>query len=298
MGVEAGYRSFAYASTLSHIGIPMELGGAGTWLIKRSVDGTDADDAVGPYPLLCCSDWSSLCGDLAAHDDRFVSVTCVTDPFGAYRLDQLRTAFPALVRPFKRHLVVDSSRAFADHLPSNHRRNITRAARSVDVEVDIPPDEVADVWTRLYENLMGRHRISGMAAIGPEALVAQLSVPGARISRAVIGSETVAVQVWYLQEDVAYYHLGASSDRGYEVGSSFALLDRTLHHLAQQVQWLDLGAGPGLDERSDDGLTRFKRPWANHSEVAYLCGRVGRPDLYRRLAPGDRPVYFPAYRAP
>lgn len=298
MTAPMGYRSSEYAATLPHIGVPMELGGAGAWLVRRAVDGTDADDAVGPYPLLCCSDWSGLARDLASHDDELLSVTCVTDPFGAYRLDDLRTAFPALVRPFKRHLVVDSSRPFARGLPSNHRRNITRAARSVDIELDVAPAEVGAEWAHLYANLVDRHQITGMAAIPHDALIAQLSLPGARVSRAVMAGETVAVQVWYAQEPAAYYHLGASSDRGYEVGASFALLDRTIHHLAQEVRWLDLGAGPGLDERSDDGLTRFKRPWANGSEVAYLCGRVGQQDLYDRLARGARSNYFPAYRAP
>jgi lipid II:glycine glycyltransferase (peptidoglycan interpeptide bridge formation enzyme) len=107
--------------------------------------------------------------------------------------------------------------------------------------------------------------------------------------------------LWYVQGDVAYYHLGAYSDRGYALRASFALFWQALELLqAERVRWLDLGAGPGLAADASNGLSRFKRGWATGTQTAYLCGRVFNRARYEQLlrARGRGAAdYFPAYRA-
>lgn len=119
--------------------------------------------------------------------------------------------------------------------------------------------------------------------------------------RALDGDETVGATLWYADREVAYYHLGAYSDAGYELEASFGLFWHVLDYFAREgLRWLNLGAGAGLsDEGQTDGLTRFKRGWANDTRTAYFCGRILDRVKYeeimrtKQIAASD---YFPAYR--
>ena len=76
---------------------------------------------------------------------------------------------------------------------------------------------------------------------------------------------------------------------------------RAIEHFRESgdVDWLQLGAGAGLDPQSDDGLTRFKRGWATGSKTAYLCGRIFDREAYAALVQArgvSATDYFPAYR--
>jgi hypothetical protein len=110
----------------------------------------------------------------------------------------------------------------------------------------------------------------------------------------------VGLHIWYLHEDVAYGHLGATSPRGYELMASYALYWFAVAHLRTRVRWLDLGAAAGLsDAGPDDGLRRFKAGWSTGVRPAYLCGRVFQPAAYARLVEtrgSGATSYFPAYR--
>jgi hypothetical protein len=110
----------------------------------------------------------------------------------------------------------------------------------------------------------------------------------------------VAINLWYRQLGVAYYHLGASSDAGYRGRASFALFWHAIEHFAASgLAWADLGGSVGLGDNGKDGLSRFKRGWSTGSRVAYLCGVVLSADAYRDVvrSKGIGPTsYFPAYR--
>jgi hypothetical protein len=107
--------------------------------------------------------------------------------------------------------------------------------------------------------------------------------------------------MWYVNGAQAYYHLGASSERGYEIGASFALFWVALNHFAEQdVQIALLGAGAGAHNDGSDGLSRFKAGWATGTRRSYLCGRIFNPDVYEALAARTQGVgrdYFPKYRS-
>ena len=55
---------------------------------------------MGTYPLLSCSDWSSLRCDLDQVGVSLVSAIVVTDPFGDYDENLLRDCFRDLVTRF------------------------------------------------------------------------------------------------------------------------------------------------------------------------------------------------------
>jgi hypothetical protein len=297
----AGYANAAYAASLDALGEPRRLGRSGGWILVREIPGSELRDAMGPYPIFACVDWPALATDIGELRDELVAVSLVADPFSGATADDLARAFGDLVTPFKEHFVVDLRGAWRETMHPHHRRNVRRALAALEVEeVDDPPS-LLDDWVALYGELIDHHRITGPAAFSRDSFATQLRVPGIVALRAVEDGVTVGATLWYVARGVAYYHLGAYSARGYELGASFALFDRGLERFAAEgVAWASLGAGAGLDGALDDGLTRFKRGWATATRTAYLCGRILQRAVYDELsAERSRPgtPYFPAYRA-
>lgn len=295
-----GYANRHYAASLGAFGTPRLLEQSGAWILERAIPGFDARDAMGCYPLFAVRDWSRLPGDLATIGRDLVSLVVVTDPFGAYDELLIKECFPDRVVPFKNHLVVDLDQPGRSWISRHHLRNTRKAVARVRVE-RADPEKALDDWMHLYGCLVERHAIRGMAAFSREAFATQLRIPGIVVLRAVDGSATVGMLLWYLRDDIGYYHLGAYIARGYELGASFALFDYALDYFPTAgIRWLDLGAGAGAGGAG--GLARFKRGWANTVRTAYLCGRVFDPERYGQLVTttGTRSFagqYFPAYRA-
>lgn len=297
-----GYLAEQYAAAFTEFGEPVELRHAGGWLIKRSIAGTPHFDAMGCYPMLCCRDWSRLADDLATLADDLVSVTAVLDPFGDHDERVLKECFPDIARPFKNHYVTDLSRPKESYIAPRHARNLKKAAALVQVEQCQRPSDWLDDWTRLYGTLIERHSIRGITAFSRESFRKQLEVPGLTLFRATHAGETVGMLLWFLQGNVAYYHLGAYTPLGYELGASFVLFPSVIDFFtARGVGWLNLGAGAGsgLSGAAEDGLSTFKRGWSTGTRTAWLCGRTFQRDRYsavvasRNLPPT---AYFPAYR--
>jgi hypothetical protein len=185
-------------------------------------------------------------------------------------------------------------------LPPHHRRNVKKALSAVQVEHCVPDSVTLAEWERLYAELVRRHDIRGIAAFTPRALKLQFDVPGLVALRALHGDETVGMSLWYLQGQVAYYHLAAYSELGYALRASYALFWTALEEFsAAGIRWAGLGGGAGVDGVEADGLSRFKRGWSTGTRPASFCATVLRPDLYQRILE-ERAVrpgrYFPAYR--
>ena len=297
--VAGGYADPAYAASLTEFGEPRVLPRCGGSILVRRTPDLDDADGIGPYPLFACADWAGLAADLDDLREELVSVSLVADPFGAWILEELEACFPDLLVPFKEHHVVDLAGGAKGGISSHHRRNARKALRDVDVEIVSPPADLLDDWIALYDNLVRRHEITGIAAFSPAAFAAQFEVGGLVAIRASVEGETVGATLWLVQGDVAYYHLGAYSQRGYELKASFALFATALEHFAREgLAWLSLGAGAGLGDGEGDGLDRFKEGWSTGTRTAYLCGRILSPSRYEELSRGVADTsYFPAYRA-
>jgi hypothetical protein len=311
--VGAGYANAAYAEALGEFGRPVALPSCGGWLLERSIPGFGDMDAMGPYPLFACRNWAALGQDLDALRDRLVSVTLAADPFGNYTATRLGQLFDR-VRPLKNHFVVELSRPMDTVATAHHRYYARRALKKVQVDVSRSPLGFAEEWTRLYSGLVERHDIGGLRRFSPASFAGQLQVPGVVFFRALLDGNAVGSQIWYESgtgpaeagaeggsraERVAYSHLAASSEAGYDVSVSYALYWAAIEYFRGRVDWLDLGAGAGVGERLD-GLTAFKSGWATGSRPVYLCGRVLLPERYAFLAGRSdfgAEGYFPAYRA-
>ncbi len=299
----SGYCHSDYTRSFFELGRAIELPGSGGTLIERPIGSGHDSDAMGPYPRFFCQDWSGLSEDLTLleKDTSLVSVVLVTEPFGDFEPQALRACFQDLFTPFKHHHLVDLQNDHLSGISSNHKRNAKRALRSVSIDVCTRPIEYLDDWDALYSVLVSRHDISGMVAFSREAFEKQMQVPGMVAFRAHYEGTTIGMLLWYRMGDVAYYHLGAYSEAGYEMRASFALFWTAIEYFREGgLGWLDLGAGAGIDSDVDDGLTRFKKGWSNDTRVVYLCGRILDSDRYHALsAAACKPVngYFPAYRA-
>jgi hypothetical protein len=182
----------------------------------------------------------------------------------------------------------------------HHHRYARKALSDVRVQTSATPSDWLNDWITLYRTLIERHHITGIAVFSKECFAKQLNVPGIVAFRAVRDEATVGMLLWYVHGDMAYYHLGAYSPRGYESHASFALFWCAIEFFAANgLKWLSLGAGAGIDSDGTEGLTRFKRGWSTGTRIAYLCGRIFDYDKYCEIirARGISGTnYFPAYR--
>jgi hypothetical protein len=252
---------------------------------------------MGCYPLFACQNWSKLPDDFKELENDLVSLTLVTDPFGDYSVEGLHTCFPDRFLPFKKHFVVEFD---ARHTISKHHRYYAQRARAaMHVEAVRDGQAFLNHWVELYQHLSSRYGLSGIKAFSPSSFAQQLSVPGVVIFRAEQANETVGAHIWYLQGSIAYSHLAAVSERGYELMASYALYSYALEYFADRVRFMDLGAVAGISSRDTEGLARFKQGWANQTRTSFLCGRIFNGKRYeeiRRLCGNGANSYFPAYR--
>lgn len=277
-----------YAESLAEFGTPRQLIHSKGWILEREIPGTPYKDAMGVYPLFCCRDWGRLGEDIERLDG-LVSLVLVADPLGDYDdLDCFDFA-----RPFKEHFVIDLKNV---QICKHHRRNIQKARKSVCVELCLDPLERLNDWARLYGKLIEKHDIQGIAKFSRVSFRKQLQVPGLIMFRAMFEDEAVGMSLWYAQGDVGYYHLGASSEKGYELRASFALFQTAIEFFEGDLRWLNLGAGAGARAAEMDGLARFKRGWTAETRPAYLCGKVLNHEIYRELTGDANGDFFPAYR--
>ena len=294
-----GYCHRQYAESFAEVGRPRELRHCGGWLIERAIPGTELRDGMGCYPLFDCRTWAGLPLDLSGLTETLVSVSLVTNPFGAVAEADLCRWFDVVI-PYKQHHVTDLWRPAEEIVTGQHRRNVRNALRRVHVATCPEPMAFLGEWCELYGHLAERHGITGLRAFSRAAFGTQLGVPGLTMFRASVDDETVGLHLWYVCGEVAYGHLGATSERGYQCMASYALYWYAIHHFREHVRWLDLGGGAGLSEgAADDGLQRFKAGWGTGTRPTFLCGRVLQPSVYADLAE-KRGVadsrYFPAYR--
>ena len=187
-------------------------------------------------------------------------------------------------------------------MDAHHRRVLRKAVRSgVEVVVEEQPRDLA-AFVALYEGTMRRRNASPFYFF-PEAYWEHLTGPlGATLVRAdaSAGGELVASIVCFASPPLLHYHLGASSERGQELGANHLLFAETATWAAERgFELFHLGGGVGGFE---DSLYEFKRRFDPGGALpAFLGKAVHDEDAYRRLSgieEIDYEGYFPAYRRP
>ena len=300
MDEPSGYMHSGYAASLAEFGRPRELPRCGGWILERQIPGTPYRDAMGCYPLFACRDWSQLHNDLEDIRKDFITLSLVTDPFGRFDAEYLGQCFKDLAVPFKDHFLADLRLPFDTFISKHHLRYARRASQRVIVEKCLTPLDSLNDWDSLYRILIKRHRITGIRAFSRQCFARQLSIPGIVVFRATSEGETVGMLLWYAQRNHAYYHLGAFSELGYAQRASFALFIYAFEYFRMKgLEWLDLGAGAGVQDSTSSGLSSFKQGWASKTIPAYFCGRIFDHEAYLHLVSSQGKEvshYFPAYR--
>ena len=296
----SGYASPQYAESYADVGRPIELTGAQGWLLSRAIAGTDHRDLASCYPIFDCRKWAAFADDIKALDDSHVSVVLVLSPFSSCNTAQLESVFPDLLKPFKRHYLVNLETYDIATVHFMHRRNARYAAKLVEVEQCAHPEQFGAEWLSLQANLMSRHRVPKSDWLSDTTLLRQLSVPDIVMFRAVENGHTVGIMTWFLSDAAAYYHLAAFSDRGYKTKASFALMDRCISFFRSLgLQKLNLGGNAGITDDPSSGLAVFKKRWANDIGQTLLCGRIINGAVYDSLSSAsctqDGKI-FPVYR--
>ena len=164
----------------------------------------------------------------------------MADPFAPCDRSTLEQWFD-VVLDFKPHFVTELTRPVEAIVSRSHQAAVRRALRQVDVEVCLEPAAHLDEWVGLYDCLIQRHRIEGIRAFSRAAFARQLAVPGMVMFRATSrDGQTIGMDLWYLQGDVAYGHLAAFNARGYELRASYATKWHTLRYFHGKARWLEL----------------------------------------------------------
>jgi hypothetical protein len=293
-----GYLNSRYAASLKAFGSPRELRRAGGWLLERRIPDSPYRDAMGCYPLFCCHNWSAMRADLDALSEDLVSVALVSNPFGKYTEADIHRIFNHVVR-FKEHFVVDLAKPGPIGTP-HHRKSARQALSRMDIHIAGNPVDRLDDWVRLYDCLIVRHRLTGIKAFSREAFRQQLSLPGVVLFLASRDGAVIGANIWIVQNNVAYAHLLAMDDAGYEMRAAYALTHSALEHMRGFAKWADLGGNAGAESDSDAGLSSFKSGWATEKRTAFLCGRILQPERYAELTRctgTEDASYFPAYRS-
>jgi len=289
------YRSPAYAHALAARGPVLPVAPWGTGVLARAIPGAGRQDATGFYPLASIAPDADLPAGLdALRAKGLVSVVGVRDPFDAPPLDRFIAAFD-LCRPFKTHFVIDrvlGPPRYTDH----HEAEVRRAHRRCTVAAVPLSNHLAD-WQRLYNGLVERHRVTGTACFSPEHFARLATLDALTAFAGVADGRIIAMALWLRGGEVAYNHLGASDAEGYRRAASYALYDAAIRHFAD-CRILDLGGNAGPAD-ADDGLSRFKRGFANATATAHLFGAVlDRPAYTAFCAGRPEAAHFPVYRAP
>jgi len=296
----SGYQHPQYAKSLAEFGEPTKLPSSQGWILVRDITGAEAKDAMGCYPLFSCPNWAGLSQDIESLDSDLVSLTLVTDPMGDYQLDELKTSFPDLVRPFKEHFIMDLHEPRQNTVIKNHRNYARKAHRELSVEVVDDPESFIDEWTMLHGHLVNRHDISGIRAFSRHSFLSQFRTPGVVILRAMYGQHAVAAMIFFVQDGVAHAHVLGCTPEGYARRALFAIIWHTFDCFEDNVRWCNLMGVPDGEGPQIENIRRFKRGWTRTTRTAYLCGKVLNRDKYDELAAlhsARNTQYFPVYRA-
>jgi signal transduction histidine kinase len=292
-----GYSSSEYAYSLQEFGTPIFLPNSKGYLLKRPIPASFYEDCCAPYPLFKCQNWAGLKNDLEELNESVVSVVAVMDPLSEFQPTEL--GFNIGVVPFKQHFIVDLQTPWEQALPPNHKRNAKKASQSLHIEKVAYSPTVLEEWIKLYEHLIERHQIMGIARFSRLAFEMQLQLPDIDIYQAKFGTEVVGMALFLNDEEQVYYHLAAYNETGYSKSAAFGIFWHAFKDYQKEARVVCLGAGAGVNEK-EDGLTRFKRGWSTGTRTAYLAKHIANPEVYEELTKQQKKQgrsYFPAYRA-
>ena len=275
----AGYRHPLYAESFSGIGTPIFLPKSRGWLIKRKIPGTECYDAMGPYPLFFCEDWKKLFIDIKALSNELIALSFVIGPLEVFPVKVFQDFFDIFYE-YRLHYLLDTELPLEKVITTGRRRDALKSLQEVKVEKILSPEIDLREWCYLYQNLIVKHQITGIRAFSRESFEKQLAIPDTHYFRVMYQEQVVGGALFYLQDDAAYYHLAAQTNRGYELHSGYAAMWTAINELSSKVRWIELQGGSSTNENKLDGLSEFKFGWSNAQRKSWFCGKILNAQRY------------------
>lgn len=295
-----GYCDPKYAGSFADHGNIRYLPNCRGYVIERRINKTTLLDISGCYPIFCCKKWDKLSDDInTLENDELICMYLVTDVFGRYDMDLLKSTFNTTIIPFKDHYLIDLEKPMEKFIKKHHRDRAKKALTKAHVERVLDPLNDLDEWWDLYKCLIKRHVISGLRSFNKKGLMKQLEINGIHVFKANVGEETIGINIWYQMEDHAYTHLSAYNDIGYKLSVSYALRWFAIDYFQNSgLSCLDIGGGAGL-KNDDHGLIQFKEGWSTHKRPVFFCGHIFNQESYILLCKDIKEknnIFFPLYR--
>jgi hypothetical protein len=216
-----GYLHRLYAKSLSEFGTPVELPQCGGRLLERAIPNSDLKDAIGCYPLFCCTDWTKVPADIQQVKHRYVTISVVPDPFAPITAADLSQYFQ-LVKPFKKHFIIDASNSSDQHITRHHQYYARRALKQMRVRLVDDPKTCLDEWGMPLPNSDRASPPSRHQGLSKTAFAGQFELTGTGcFSRAKTENCRNASVVYSIRRCLS--HLGASDQEGALLGAAYAL---------------------------------------------------------------------------
>lgn len=304
----SGYQSTQYANSLSEFGEILYVG-PGVYLQKRPILGTEYYDLVSLYPLFSPPEFNSSVyygiEDFVSLDKNCVSLTLITDPL--LSITPMLKKFFDYSKVYKTHYIVDLTQPLnIAHAHWDRIRSFAKTGYEIKMPILNPTVNSVDVGRHfydLYKVLIEKHGIEGIAQFSENSFIKQLNVPGlvmmecSKDNKAPEVVRSFLLQTNYSTgEKVAYFHLGASSDKGYYLNGSHAIHYQAIIYFKQLgIDKLVLGGTP--DSKNAEGLKLFKSGFSNTTKDNYILGKVLNQRVYDELSKGKTGDYFPLYNS-
>jgi hypothetical protein len=235
--------------------------------------------AVGARPFAALDPGSDLQAGLDhLRDAGITSVSLVTDPLWGPEPSALQEAFDVCHR-FKETYLVDKAAGPAK-IGKRHRNRINKA-RSTGELREISLAENLDTWLELYSCNVANRQIPQPFSTAYFERLAEF--PELLTTAVLVAGEIVTITTWVPYRDTLYFHDAASNAKGHAASASYVAFADVVENFAD-CRYLFLGGSADFYDDRLDGLARFKRGFANRSNVSYLCSAILKPAASHAVA--------------
>ncbi len=290
------YNTLQFARSYEFAGAIVSLPRSGLKVIQRRIRG-QYYDLLGVYPFVHEVDVALLELDLQELSSDVVSLVMVADPFCSPQMLENTTHWE-VSRPFKRQSMLNLQTDDAPPWSKNLRRDIRIGTASNDLSWAKPGADSARTFWNLYQRIVEKHQVDGIARLSEKSIEQQLSCQGASMLIATDSKQVSGAAIIFRVGDWANLHLMAVHPGAMKSCAGAALLAQTIEQLrAEGSRLFNLGGSAGLQDAANDGLWKFKKRWGDCTGETALLGKVLNPSAYQTLCSGrQRRPFFPAYR--
>ena len=294
---ELAYDSFEYINSFKSHGELIQLPLSKLWVVKRKINHCSYD-FKGIYPFSSCVDPNLIDEDLAPfRNQEIASISFVSNPYDDFKFNDCLDNW-SVKNKYKEHYSIKLSPDYFKSLSQNTRKHINRSIRKHTFQITKPHQSLIDEFYSLHENIIKKHDVSGDNFIDKAMVQDQFKTPNSLIASTSYQDKLLSAMLIFQSNETSYWYLAATHPEAYSHNSNYALFSETIKYLIEKgIRIVHLGGNAG-SKNAADGLSMFKRKWANQSNFTYFCGDELNSDLYKELCtlyPNKKPDYFPAY---